>query len=153
MPRGIRKETREPEGRQARVPLGVARLKMAVPEIQGFVLRWINDYEGRLQQAKAGGYEFVMRDEAPAFGDPDIDNVNRDLGARVSRVVDRTTGQKAYLMKIRREYWEQDQKEKLKVVYETDRAIREGSLKHVQNAYVPDEGRGIKMTESENHNG
>lgn len=145
MTRGIRNETREAEGRQTRVPLGVARSKMAVPEIPGFKFRWINDLQGRVLQAQQGGYEFVTSAEVPTFGDYDVDNVNRDLGARVSRVVDKTTGMKAYLMKIKREYWEEDQREKQKVVDETDQAIRKGSLKPVENVYVPDKGRGIKM--------
>jgi hypothetical protein len=143
--RGIRQESREGEGRNTRVPLGVARLKMAVPEIQGYVPRWVNDDEGRIQQAQMGGYEFVMSSEVPTFGDMDVDNTNRDLGARVSRVVDRTTGKKAYLMKIKREFYEEDQREKLKIVNETDQAIRKGALKHVSNAYVPENGTGIKM--------
>lgn len=145
MARGIRNESREGEGRKSRVPLGVARSKMAVPELQGFQMRWINDDEGRIQQAQMGGYEFVMSSEVPTFGDPDIDNTNRDLGARVSRVVDRATGKKAYLMKIKREFYEEDQREKLRIVNETDDAIRKGALKPVTNAYVPEKGRGIQM--------
>jgi hypothetical protein len=145
MTRGIRNETRETTGRQARVPLGVARLKMAVPEMPGYVLRWINDDEGRIQQATMGSYEFVMAAEIPGFGDPDIDNTNRDLGARVSRVVDKTTGKKAYLMKIKQEFHAQDQQAKLAIVNETDAAIRKGALKPLENAYVPEQGRGIRM--------
>lgn len=142
--RGVREDSREESGRKVRVPLGVARSKLAVPDIPGYRLRWLNDLEGRIQQAQAGGYEFVMSAEVPAFGDPDIDNVNRDLGARVSRVVDKTTGQKAYLMKIRQEFYEEDQREKLKVVEETDRQIKRGKLKEIENGYVPD--AGIKIT-------
>jgi hypothetical protein len=108
------------------------------------VRRWINDTEGRLALAGQGGYEFVV-DQSLQIGDPDVDNENRDLGARVSRVVDKTTGQKAYLMEIRQEYYQEDQAAKVAKVEETDRRIRKGKLEEVEGAYVPDEGRGIRI--------
>jgi len=145
MARGIREESRIEEGRKARIPVGVPRAKLAVPEIRGFQLRWFNDLEGRIQQAQDGGYEFVTTDEAPTFGTPDVDNVNRDLGARVSRVVDKSTGMKAYLMKIKKEYYEEDQAAKQSIIDETDRQIRKGRLHDADNRYVPDQGRGIKI--------
>lgn len=145
MARGIREESRIEEGRKARIPVGVPRSKLAVPEIRGYQLRWFNDLEGRIQQAQAGGYEFVEQDEAPTFGNPDVDNVNRDLGARVSRVVDKSTGMKAYLMKIKKEYYEEDQQAKQAIIDETDRQIRKGRLHDADNRYVPDNGRGIRI--------
>lgn len=145
MARGIRSETREGEGRQTRVPLGVARLKLAVPELPGYKLRWINDGEGRMQMAQMGGYEFVSSEEVPAFGDPDIDNVNRDLGARVSRVVNKQTGERAYLMKLKKEFYEEDQKAKTAKVEETDLLIKRGKLEDGDSRYIPDKGKGISI--------
>jgi hypothetical protein len=145
MARGIRSETREGEGRQTRVPLGVARLKLAVPEIPGYKSRWMNDDAGRIQMALQGGYEFVTPEEAPTFGDPDIDNVNRDLGARVSRVGDKSTGKRMYLMKIKKEFYEEDQKAKTAKVEEADRLIKRGKLDDDVERYVPDKGKGISI--------
>lgn len=149
MSREARADSRQNIGRSARVPLGVPRLKLAVPEISGHVCRWFNDLEGRLAMALQGGYEFVSVQEAPQFGDLDIDNVNRDLGARVSRVVDKTTGTKAHLMKIKKEYYEEDQAAKMQLVQQTDHMIKQGKLmeKSGDNRYIPDNGRGIKIDE------
>lgn len=146
--RGVREETRDETGRNTRVPLGVHRSKMAVPEIPGYKCRWMNDLQGRIQQALAGGYEFVAVGEVPEFGDYDVDNVNRDLGAKVSRVVDKATGQKAILMKIRKEFWLEDQAAKQANIDVIDRAIKEGKLKDSEHRYVPDNGRGIKIEQS-----
>jgi hypothetical protein len=112
----------------------------------GYVRRWINDYDGRLQNAQDGGYQFVQNDAVAQIGDQDVDNENRDLGARVSRVVDKTTGQRAYLMEIKAEFYEEDQAAKIAKVEETDRRIRKGKLEEVEESYVPDEGRGIQIT-------
>jgi hypothetical protein len=64
----------------------------------------------------------------------------------VSRVVDKTTGQRAYRMEIKAEFYEEDQAAKIAKVEETDRRIRKGKLEEVEESYVPDEGRGIQIT-------
>ncbi len=144
MAREERAANREEKGRSARVPLGVARSKLSVPGRPGYQRRWVNDTEGRIANAEAGGYEFVA-DEKLQVGQQDIDNVNRDLGARVSRVVDKTTGQKAYLMEIKEEFYKEDQTAKVRKVEEVDRRIKSGKLEAVDGGYVPDDGRGIKI--------
>jgi hypothetical protein len=146
MSRAPRAENREEEGRNKRVPLGVARSKLTVAGRPGYVRRWINDYDGRLQNAQEGGYEFVLNENVKQIGDQDIDNENRDLGARVSRVVDKTTGQRAYLMEIKADFYEEDQRSKVAKVEETDRRIRKGKLEEVEESYIPDQGRGIQIT-------
>lgn len=144
MAREARAESREETGRNSRVPLGVARAKLSVPTRKGFVRRWVNDTEGRLQMAEQGGYQFAT-DQSLQIGDPDVDNQNRDLGARISRVVDKTTGQKAYLMEIKEEFYREDQRAKATKVAETDRLIKTGKLDDGEGRYIPDEGRGISI--------
>lgn len=143
--RAPRAEIREAEGRSKRVPLGVARSKLSVSSRPGFVRRWVNDTEGRLQMAQDGGYQFVENDSVKQIGDADVDNVNRDLGARVSRVVDKTTGQRAYLMEIEEEFYKEDQRAKSAKVEETDRRIKKGKLEEIEDGYVPDQGKGIRI--------
>ena len=142
--RSDRSESREETGRSARVPLGVSRPKLAVPQRQGYVRRWVNDVEGRLSSAEQGGYQFV-ENQSLQIGAPDVDNVNRDLGARTSRVVDKSTGMKAYLMEIKQEYHEEDQGIKMRELDEVDQAIKNGALNNDEARYVPDKGRGIKI--------
>ena len=135
---------REEAGRNSRVPLGVARAKLSVPQRPGYVRRWVNDTEGRLMQAEQGGYQFAT-DQSLQIGAVDIDNVNRDLGARISRVVDKSTGQKAYLMEIKEDYYAEDQSAKVRQVAEKDRLIKTGKLDDGESRYIPDEGRGISI--------
>jgi hypothetical protein len=138
-----RDSSREAEGRSKRVPLGVARSKLSVPVRPGYQRRWVNDAEGRIANAEAGGYTFAL-DPSLQIGQADIDNENRDLGARVSRVVDKTTGQKAYLMEIKEEFYKEDQNAKVREVEKVDQRIKKGKLEQVDDGYVPDQGRGIK---------
>lgn len=145
MSRTLRENTREESGRSTRVPLGVSRPKLAVPQKEGYVRRWVNDVEGRLEMAERGGYQFV-EDQSLQIGAPDIDNVNRDLGARMSRVVDKSTGMKAYLMEIKKEFHEEDQKIKMREVDDTENAIKRGALHEEEARYVPDKGKGIKIS-------
>lgn len=144
MAREERAANREETGRNKRVPLGVARSKLSVPGRPGYVRRWINDTEGRLANAVDGGYEYAT-DQKLQIGQPDIDNENRDLGARISRVVDKTTGQKAYLMEIKEEFYKEDQHAKIAKVEEVDRRIKKGKLEQVDESYIPDRGKGIRI--------
>lgn len=144
MAREERTATREATGRNTRVPLGVARSKLSVPVRAGYVRRWVNDTEGRLLQAEQGGYQYAT-DQELQIGSADIDNVNRDLGARVSRVVDKSTGQKAYLMEIKADFYAEDQVAKAKTVAEKDRLIKTGKVDDDEHRYIPDKGRGISI--------
>lgn len=135
---------REETGRNSRVPLGVARAKLSVPVRPGYVRRWVNDSEGRLQMAEQGGYQFAV-DQSLQIGAPDVDNANRDLGARVSRVVDKSTGQKAYLMEIKESFYAEDQATKAKKVAEKDNLIKTGKLDDGEERYIPDKGKGISI--------
>lgn len=144
MGRPARAENREESGRSTRVPLGVARAKLSVPVRPGYVRRWVNDTEGRLLQAEQGGYQYST-DQDLQIGAPDIDNENRDLGARISRVVDKSTGQKAYLMEIKEEFYQEDQAMKAAKVAEKDGLIKNGKLDDGDSRYIPDKGRGISI--------
>jgi hypothetical protein len=143
-------ETRKTEvkkQREARVPLGVPRAKLGAPEIPGFHLHWINDEPGRIQAAEAGGYEHVHEKELKGEAN------NSDLGEKVSRIVGRNedgSPLKAYLMKIKQEWYDQDQKTKRKELDEVDKAIRQGKLneKPDDKRYIPREGISVS-TKSE----
>ena len=100
-----------------RIPMALPTLKLAVPEIPGYVLYWFRGTGQRIQQALNAGYTFVERDELVLNGGGlatsyDVDG-NTDLGSRVSVAAggDDATGQSSrlYLMKIKQELWDQDQ--------------------------------------------
>lgn len=139
--------THEGKERKKRVPLGVPRSKLTVPQRAGYNRRWINDdSKGRLQHAIEGGYTYVT--------DPNL-RVGEDGAAdkpdsRVSRIVGRGEGNKplrAFLMEIPSEMYQEDQASKQSALDEVDRAIRKGRLRSdgEEHRYVPEDGRGITV--------
>ena len=101
--------------KRTRIPMSAPRAKLATPEIPGYHSHWLNDYTGRILQAQQGGYEFVSSGEALVTM-PDLAGsplgVGTDLGSRVSVVVGKNedgSPLRAYLMKIRNEWFKEDQ--------------------------------------------
>lgn len=137
----------EKKERAVRVPLGVPRLKLNVPQRQGYTRRWVNDdSKGRLQAALEGGYTHVVDPNLRVGEDGSADKPD----SRVSRIVGRGEGSKplrAFLMEIPSELYKEDQASKQSALDEVDRAIRKGRLvsRGEEHRYVPDEGRGIKV--------
>jgi len=115
-----------------RIPMGVPTLQLDRPNIKGFFCRWFNDEPGRIERVLAAGYEFVNPEEAPGFGISEVTPGNSDLGTRISRVVgvsDTGTGPlRAYLMKIRQEWYDTDQQTKQAELDKLDVAIAGGAI-------------------------
>lgn len=132
---------REPEGRGARVPLGVRKQKLIADTRDGYVGRWINDDGDRIQQAIQGGWDFVLRDKLAT---------SDDLGNRINRVVgSKSSGGSltAYLMEIREDWYAADQAEKQEKINATESLIKRGELRQkigTDGEYVP--SRGIKFS-------
>lgn len=155
MSRSPRAETRTREqdapaatqARKKRVPLGVPRSRLTVPERHGYKRRWINDDgKGRLQAAKEGGYTHVEDPDLMAGQDGGGDRPD----SRVSRIVGRAEGGKplrAFLMEIPSELYQEDQASKQRALDEVDRAIRKGRLvpQGEENRYVPESGKAIRV--------
>jgi hypothetical protein len=101
-------------------------------QFPGFVTRWFNDQDDRIQRAEDAGYLFVNRTEVGQVGDKDVSNGktgNTDLNSKVSRVVGRTAQSqpiRAFLMKIPHELYNEDQAAKEEVNRRVDDAIRAG---------------------------
>lgn len=113
-----------------RVPFSANRKRLQVDrKFDGCVIRWFNDQDDRVQRALDAGYEFVDRDDVKQVGDKDVTNGNTDMNSKVSRVVGRTAENKpirAYLMKIRKDWYDQDQSLKQEKNALVDEAIRAG---------------------------
>ena len=155
MSRSPRAETRTREQdapvvaqvRKARVPLGVPRTRLTLPDRPGYKRRWINDDgKGRLQAALEGGYTFIEDPNLMAGQDGGGDKTD----SRVSRIVGRAEGGKplrAFAMEIPSEQYKADQASKQSALDEVDRAIRKGRLvpQGEEHRYVPDGGKAIRM--------
>lgn len=133
------------EGRAARVPFGAHRLKLQLSEADlkafdkaGYVTRWFNDQDGRVERAQSGGYEFVKPEEALSLGQGAIHQDNSDLGNRVSKVVSRGDPIiRSYLMKIKKEWYTEDQESKEEINRRVDETIAAGEAGgvEVENKY------------------
>lgn len=101
--------------RPPRRPMSTARQRLQTPDIPGWHLHWFK--EDNVPLALDAYYEFVDRDEVNmnqlnvALGNT---SSGTDMGNRVSLIADKTESgspARAYLMKIKEEYWLEDQKE------------------------------------------
>jgi len=136
--------------RKERVPFGAARLRLTAPQRPGYKRRWVNDVGGALEQAQDGWYEFVT-DDGLKIGETAVGSGNQDLGSRVSRIVGTLRNgqpQRAYLMEIKDEYYQEDQETKQKRLDVTDNQIRGGTFNpdndNDMKRYVPAEGISVK---------
>lgn len=106
-------------GERKRIPMTLPKAKLSAPDIPGYHLHWFADRQGgaRIMQALQAGYEFVNGDEVGpqdfGLGNDVSKNGNTDLGSRISIVGgkgDTGGAERLYLMKIKQEWWEEDQK-------------------------------------------
>lgn len=127
--------------KRKRVAFSANRKRLQVDaQFPGYVTRWFNDQDDRLQRAEDAGYEFVNRREISQVGDKDITSGNTDVNSRVSRVVGRSANQqgiRAYFMKIPEAFYKEDQAKKEAVNALVDEAIRAGTAggAEVKNQY------------------
>lgn len=141
--------------KRERVPMGGSRMRLDVKlkdpkQKEKFVFRWFNDQDSRIEDASAAGYEPVQKDEVVGVGQTELHQDNSDLNSRVSKVVGRAEGNvpiRAFLMKIPREFYDEDQAAKDRRNAESDRALRGGKAggADVENQYgevrIDDSGR------------
>lgn len=109
--------------RPKRVPVSEAnrdKLTVAGLDHENFVYRWVNDSEGRLATFLAGYWEFVDQNGQP-IGDGGIENT-AGVSSKFSKGVGR--GVTAYLMRIPREFWLEDQQAKENRVKEVEAEMR-----------------------------
>ena len=145
-----RKENRDK--RQERVPLGTLRSKMTIPtgliDEKNYQGRWVVDRPGRLEAAEQGGYAFV-KDASMTIPVGEGTDGRDAMSTSICRTVGTHEGgkvMKAYLMKIRRDWYEADQKKKQVEVNKTDQAIQEGQIARQPGDKRYIGSQGIKYT-------
>lgn len=101
-----------------RIPMNTPVQRLEVPAIPGYHLHWFTGTPERLQRCLDGGYEFVEEHEtsvtSASLGGDSAQSGNTDMGSRVSIVGGKELGRdgqpvRLVLMKIRQEYWKEDQ--------------------------------------------
>lgn len=96
--------------------------------IQGYHLYFFNDEPGRIAAALEAGWEFVTPDEV-GYQASNVTNNNVDLANRVSVLGMKSElgkPQQQILLKIRQEWWEEDQAEVQARNNKTDASIKRG---------------------------
>ena len=101
-----------------RIPMSVPVQRLEVPDMPGWHLHWFLSTPERLQRAADGGYEFVDEREVKinnvSLGGDSAISGNTDMGSRVSVVSGQEVGKdgqptRLVLMKIKQEWWDEDQ--------------------------------------------
>jgi len=122
---GEKKEAPKRKERE-RVPLGGFRRKLSHPDIPGYQLRWVNDVGGRLEEFKRAGYEFVERTQK--VGDGDVSQ-RGSVDSRTRALVgtnDDGSPMYGYLMKQRKEWYDEDQRAKQEPINELEQTMFRG---------------------------
>jgi hypothetical protein len=116
-------------------------------QIPGFHLHVFTDAGGRIQEAMDSGYEFVTPAEVGGVSE-NVVSRNGDLGERIRYLVNphaQGTEQFGYLMKIRQEWFDEDQAELQAKNTRIDTAVRKGKITgEAPGFYVPQ--NGIKLS-------
>ena len=126
--------------RRRRSDMGASRnLKLHVPESmkdKEFEYRWINDKPGRVRQ-------LTVEDDWDVVSTEDAQQLTEaSEGSVMTRTVDKVSGEKAVLVRKRKDFYEADQREKQKPVDATENALRHGAAPSAEGlsgptAYVP----------------
>jgi hypothetical protein len=118
------KNDRPNRSERKRTPLG-QRNRISFNTEEGYHYHLINDKDGRLQKAIEGGYEYVESDKN--LGD-EIVGTAKKIGKYVSMPVG--SGTQGYLMRIKNEWYNEDQAEKQKKVDATESAMKPNKAKN-----------------------
>lgn len=113
-----------PSGRVTRTPVGQRNILTVKGTDPNFVYRIVNDVDDRVSQFQEAGYELVA-DDAVKVGDKRL-NAASSMGSHKRLSVGQ--GTKAVVMRIKREWYEEDQAAKLASVAESENATREKAL-------------------------
>lgn len=111
--------------------------------IPGYVLHIFNDEAGRLERALATGWEFVLPDEIELETSRRVTETNGAVDNKIRHVVGKTEGDKAqyaYLMKIKKEYYDEDKKAEQDAITEKENyMLRNGgsNADSIRNTYIP----------------
>ena len=115
----VSNDTRPDRSKPVRTPLGT-RNRLTFKNLDpDYKYRMISDKDGRLQRAQDGGYEFVESTEG--LGDQMAAEASK-MGKNVSKPVGH--GVTGYLMRIKKDLYDEDQKMKQSQVNATEQTMK-----------------------------
>ena len=114
---------KSPSGRVKRTPIGVRNVLTVNGKEAGYVYRIVNDDADRVQQFLDAGYEHVL-DKDVTVGDKRVERSTADgTNAQVSV----GGGKKAFVMRIKQEWYDEDQKAKSDSIADTESSMKQVS--------------------------
>lgn len=119
--------SKAPSGRPTREPVGLRNRLRVHDEDPNYEYRWVVDYDGtgdRIEQFKQSGYEIVPKG-THKVGDS---RVNQPAAEGSSEVLSVGGGQKAVLMRQKKDWYDEDQKAKAKRIEESEKALKNPKL-------------------------
>ena len=116
--------SKEPSGRPQRTPVGQRNILTVKGKDPSYVYRIVNDGDDRISQYKEAGYDIVP-DTSVAVGDKRVQSAGT-IGTGKHLSVGQ--GTKAYVMRIRKDWYDEDQAAKLKGVAAVEQATKEKAL-------------------------
>lgn len=116
-----------PSGRPTRQPVGVRNKLSVQNKDPNYMYRWVVDYDStgdRIAEFKNAGYELVPSGKT-SVGDNRVDT-DSTMGSTESKAVG--NGQKGYLMRQKKEYYDDDQAAKQVRVNKIEDALKQPAL-------------------------
>lgn len=113
-----------PSGRVKRTPVGRRNVLTVSGKDPDYVYRFVNDEGGRVDDFLAAGYELVEKDGVK-IGDARVGNPSAEGSVAQVHV---GGGKKGFLMRIKKEWYEEDQAAKQSHVDATEAATKEKAL-------------------------
>lgn len=124
---------------------GTTKKLSVTTEIPGYQLRWFNDQDGRVEAAVGRAWwDFVTQDEIALQDGNKVLDRNSDVGTRVRAIVgtlDNGDPLYAYLLKIKKEWFEEDQQSSAKLIRAGEKEmLKNGGLNtdRIAEKYLPD---------------
>lgn len=113
-----------PSGRVTRTPVGTRNLLTVKGKDPNYNYRIVNDVDGRIAQFQEAGYEIVPR------GTVEVGDKRASAGTPVGTAAHFSVGggQKAVLMRQRKEWYEEDQRAKAEFVDAQEASIKQKAL-------------------------
>lgn len=109
-----------PSGRPQRIPVGYRNRFEVSNKDPNFSYRIVKDQDGRIQEFKDAGYEVVEKSQTK-LGASRIEG-GASLGSTAS--IPLGAGDTGVLMRIPKEYYEEDQLRKVEAIKEKEKALR-----------------------------
>lgn len=116
---------KSPSGRVRRTPVGVRNVLTVSGKDPDYEYRIVNDEGDRVEQFKAAGYDVVSASDV-TVGDRRINKASAEGSAAQVSV---GGGTKAYVMRIKKEWYAEDQKAKIDSIAQTEAATKSEALR------------------------